>query len=160
MANVAAQVKPENPARTSPARTGPARIEPLMDTVRAGMGAVNDLILSRTGSDVDLIPELANHLIDRFERDTGAHIREHIEEISIATPSTFQRYTNAMRGNVYGYEQTPVDNVISRTLNKDKERFIKGLDFVGGATFRTVGVSSVISSGVKVAEDVWAEIGN
>ena len=64
MANVAAQVKPENPARTSPARTGPARIEPLMDTVRAGMGAVNELILSRTGSDVDLIPELANHLID------------------------------------------------------------------------------------------------
>lgn len=104
--------------------------------------------------------DLANHLIDRFERDTGAHIREHIEEISIATPATFQRYANAMRGNVYGYEQTPVDNVISRTLNKDKERFIKGLDFVGGATFRTVGVSSVISSGVKVAEDVWAEIRN
>ena len=40
------------------------RIEPLMDAVRPGMGAVNDLILSRTGSDVELIPELANHLID------------------------------------------------------------------------------------------------
>ena len=35
-----------------------------MNAVRAGMGAVNDLILSRTGSDVELIPELANHLID------------------------------------------------------------------------------------------------
>ncbi|MFN0262655.1 polyprenyl synthetase family protein [Tepidamorphus sp. 3E244] len=35
-----------------------------METVKDGMGAVNDMILSRTGSDVDLIPELANHLID------------------------------------------------------------------------------------------------
>ncbi len=43
---------------------GVPRIEPLMDAVRTGMGRVNDLILSYTGSDVDLIPELAQHLID------------------------------------------------------------------------------------------------
>lgn len=45
----------------------------------------------------------ANCLIDYFEQATGAHIREHIEEIAIATPATFTRYANAFRGNIYGY---------------------------------------------------------
>jgi octaprenyl-diphosphate synthase len=40
-----------------------ASIEPLVDLTRAGMEAVNAMILSRTGSDVTMIPEVANHLI-------------------------------------------------------------------------------------------------
>ncbi len=102
--------------------------------------------------------ELANYLIDRFELATGASIREHIEEISISTPATYVRYANALRGNIYGYEQTALDGVISRTLSMEKERFLKGLDFVGGGTFRTVGYSSVISSGIRVAEDTFKEL--
>ena len=38
-------------------------IEPLMKLVAADMARVNDTILSRTGSDVAMIPEVANHLI-------------------------------------------------------------------------------------------------
>ena len=38
-------------------------IEPLMKLVAADMARVNDTILSRTGSDVTMIPEVANHLI-------------------------------------------------------------------------------------------------
>ena len=38
-------------------------IEPLTKLVAADMGRVNDTILSRTGSDVTMIPEVANHLI-------------------------------------------------------------------------------------------------
>jgi octaprenyl-diphosphate synthase len=38
-------------------------IEPLTRLAAADMGRVNDMILSRTGSDVTMIPEVANHLI-------------------------------------------------------------------------------------------------
>ena len=47
------------------AKTGkPASIKPLMDLVQADMELVNRLILAKCGSDVELIPEVARHLID------------------------------------------------------------------------------------------------
>ena len=39
-------------------------IEPLLKLTADGMERVNQLILSRAGSDVALIPEIARHLID------------------------------------------------------------------------------------------------
>jgi len=41
-----------------------ASIAPLMNLVQTDMQLVNELILSKTGSDVKMIPEVANHLID------------------------------------------------------------------------------------------------
>ncbi|KXF79468.1 polyprenyl synthetase [Paramesorhizobium deserti] len=38
-------------------------IQPLVDLTKADMGRVNELILSKAGSDVEMIPEVANHLI-------------------------------------------------------------------------------------------------
>jgi len=40
-----------------------ASVEPLIALTQDEMGRVNELILSKAGSDVDLIPKLANHLI-------------------------------------------------------------------------------------------------
>lgn len=40
-----------------------ASIAPLVDLTKADMGRVNELILARAGSDVEMIPEVANHLI-------------------------------------------------------------------------------------------------
>ncbi len=40
-----------------------ASIGPLMGLTKADMGRVNELILSKAGSDVELIPEVANHLV-------------------------------------------------------------------------------------------------
>jgi octaprenyl-diphosphate synthase len=40
-----------------------ASIEGLIDLTRADMARVNELILSKAGSDVEMIPEVANHLI-------------------------------------------------------------------------------------------------
>ncbi|MCB1448366.1 MAG: polyprenyl synthetase family protein, partial [Rhizobiaceae bacterium] len=40
-----------------------ASIKPLVDLTRADMERVNRLILSKAGSDVQMIPEVANHLI-------------------------------------------------------------------------------------------------
>ncbi|MBB5751967.1 polyprenyl synthetase family protein [Prosthecomicrobium pneumaticum] len=44
-------------------KRGGARIEPLVALVQADMERVNELILSKAGSDVSMIPEVANHLI-------------------------------------------------------------------------------------------------
>ncbi len=41
-----------------------ASIQPLVQLTRAAMGEVNEIILARAGSQVDLIPEIARHLID------------------------------------------------------------------------------------------------
>ena len=41
----------------------PASIRHLIDLTAGDMGRVNELILSKAGSDVELIPEIANHLI-------------------------------------------------------------------------------------------------
>lgn len=43
--------------------SGQARIETLVELTRSDMDRVNAMILSRTGSDVTMIPEVANHLI-------------------------------------------------------------------------------------------------
>ncbi len=45
-------------------RNPQASISPLVDLVRQDMALVNQLILSKTGSDVAMIPEVAKHLID------------------------------------------------------------------------------------------------
>jgi octaprenyl-diphosphate synthase len=40
-----------------------ASVKPLVENTRADMERVNELILSKAGSDVEMIPEVANHLI-------------------------------------------------------------------------------------------------
>ncbi|WP_026304230.1 polyprenyl synthetase family protein [Kaistia granuli] len=44
-------------------KKGAARIEPLVALVSADMERVNQIILSKAGSDVEMIPEVAQHLI-------------------------------------------------------------------------------------------------
>ena len=44
-------------------KKGAARIEPLVALVSADMDLVNQIILSKAGSDVEMIPEVAQHLI-------------------------------------------------------------------------------------------------
>ena len=98
-------------------------------------------------------------MIDVFEEFTGAHIRDHIQEISIATPATFTRYAEAFRGNIYGYVCSAIDGAVPRTLAQEEERFIPGLDFVGSAGFRAHGYSSAMTNGYQVAQVVLAKIG-
>ncbi len=44
-------------------KTNTGSVQPLIDLTKADMGRVNELILSKAGSDVEMIPEVANHLI-------------------------------------------------------------------------------------------------
>jgi octaprenyl-diphosphate synthase len=45
-------------------KPGAPTIEPLLQLTRDDMGQVNQLILSRAGSDVSMIPDIAHHLIE------------------------------------------------------------------------------------------------
>jgi len=97
---------------------------------------------------------LAKRMIQQFEKATHTDISNHIEEIEIAAPETFARYTGAWNGIVYGYEPEPWDGIVPRVLSLEKERYFKGLDFCGGFSFRCHGYGSSIMSGKNAAERV------
>jgi prolycopene isomerase len=51
--------------------------------------------------------QYADVLLDRVERNLIPKLRQHIEEISIATPVTFLRYTSNRAGGIMGLRPTP-----------------------------------------------------
>ena len=64
-----------------------------------------------------------------FEKSTNIPIRDHIEEIEVATPQTFSRYTGAYRGTTYGYELETWDSIIPRLISMEAEQYIQGIRF-------------------------------
>ncbi len=102
---------------------------------------------------------IANGLIDQLENGTGANIRDHIEEIEVATPATFARYTRSYKGVVYGYELDPWDGVIARVVTKEDEKYIKGLEIGGGFSFMGHGYNVSLLSGRAAALSTLKEMG-
>lgn len=102
---------------------------------------------------------IASQLIDQLEQATGADVRNHIEEIEIATPATFARYTGAFNGSIYGYEQDPWDSVLVRLLTVKDEDYIEGLEFAGGFAAMGHGYSPSIMSGRMAALKALATMG-
>ena len=90
---------------------------------------------------------VARDLIAHFEKATGTQIMKHIEEVEVATPATFARYTGVHGGTIYGYEPEPWDSLIPRMMAMNQEKHIKGLEFCGGHSFRCHGYSSSFMSG-------------
>ena len=90
---------------------------------------------------------VARIMIDRFERDTGAHISDSIEEISVATPMTYARYCGHPEGVIYGYESQYWDGLTPRLLMMDEDHVTRGLRFAGGYAMRLSGYSSAYFSG-------------
>jgi phytoene dehydrogenase-like protein len=103
--------------------------------------------------------EIAGSLIDQFDRATGAGIRGRIEEIEIATPATFARYTGAFNGGIYGYEQDPWDSVLARMIASKDEDFIEGLEFAGGFASNGHGYSPSLASGRSAALKALKKLG-
>jgi len=102
--------------------------------------------------------EIARGMITQFENALRVKLRDYIEEIEIATPQTFQRYTGAWRGVIYGYEAEPWDSLVPRALYLEKERFIGGLDFCGGFSSRCHGYGSSLLSGRAAARRALGEM--
>lgn len=100
--------------------------------------------------------KFALHMIDVFEKATGVRIRDSIEEIEIATPATFARFTDATDGVIYGYLGKKNDGVVARRMDKSGNS-IKGLYFAGGYGHMLLGYSSALSSGRMVARDILSE---
>jgi prolycopene isomerase len=95
--------------------------------------------------------EIADGLITQFEKATGAPIREHIEEIEVASPETFARFTRTYNGIVYGYEPESWDSLVPRLMSMGQDQYIEGLEFAGGFGRRAHGYSSSISDGYTAA---------
>lgn len=91
--------------------------------------------------------ELAGDLIDRASKALHVPIRPHIEEIEVAAPQTFARYTGSFMGNVYGYDHRVFDSVVIKAMMQKKERFVEGLSIVGNAGLLVAGFPSSILSG-------------
>ena len=101
---------------------------------------------------VDLKNRIAEELIIKFEKATGTSIRDHIEEIEIATPATFARFAELYQGIFYGYEPESWDSLVPRLMNMGKDVYIEGLEFAGGFNRRAHGYSSAMNDGLISAK--------
>jgi prolycopene isomerase len=94
---------------------------------------------------------IAADLITDLEKALGVPLREHIEEIEVATPQTYARYTGSFNGIIYGYEPEPWDSLIPRMMMMGNDKHFEGLEFCGGFAFRCHGYSSSFMSGQTAA---------
>lgn len=107
---------------------------------------------------VDIKNRIADGLITDFENALGISIRDYIEEIEVATPETFSRYTRTYNGIVYGYEPESWDSLIPRLMMMGEHNYIKGLEFAGGFGRRCHGYSSALKDGEIAALLVLNEL--
>ncbi len=115
----------------------------------------------------DVVPEeyfnekdlLAARLITAYEKSTGLTIFNSIEEIDVATPITFARYTGSPQGVTYGYSATEWDSLLPRFMNEKSENDIRNLYFCGGWSTQLSGVVSSISSGRNTAYGIIEDLG-
>lgn len=71
--------------------------------------------------------DTANVIIDRLEKRFPG-LRNHIEEIAISTPLTFERYLGHPGGAIYGFEQDLKSSVFFNPTTS----FVKNLEFASG----------------------------
>lgn len=91
---------------------------------------------------------IAEDMINVFERETGCKIRDSIEEICLASPTTYARYCGHPEGVIYGYETCDWDSLMPRMMMmKEDAELFPGLRFAGGYAMRSSGYSSAYVSG-------------
>lgn len=103
---------------------------------------------------------LAARLIANFESATGITIHNNIEELEVATPITFARYTYTPQGTVYGYNGKDWDGIIPRIMTEAYDCDTKGLRFCGGWGAQLSGMSSAIASGRNAAFATFGDMEN
>ena len=91
---------------------------------------------------------IADDMIRVFERETGCAIRDAIEEIAVASPTTYARYCGHPQGVIYGYETADWDSLMPRLMMmREDAEILPGLRFAGGYAMRSSGYSSAYVSG-------------
>ncbi|HIT43814.1 TPA: NAD(P)/FAD-dependent oxidoreductase [Candidatus Avacholeplasma faecigallinarum] len=92
--------------------------------------------------------EVALDMINVFERETGCKIKDAIEEIAVASPTTYARYCGHPEGVIYGYETGDWDSLMPRLMMmKEDAKLFENLRFAGGYAMRSSGYSSAYISG-------------
>ncbi len=94
---------------------------------------------------------LAARLISAYEEATGVIIHNSIEEIEVATPVTFARFTNSPQGVIYGYLGSEWDGLLPRFMTEKTDNDIDGLRFCGGWGTQLCGTHASIASGRNTA---------
>lgn len=96
--------------------------------------------------------KVARECIERYEEVTGCDIKNHIEEIVVASPMTWARYLGTPKGDVYGYYPRTWDGMFPRVQSGHHEDYtIRGLRFVGGHGTQMDGYSQAYLSGAEQA---------
>lgn len=93
--------------------------------------------------------EFASHMIDVFEKATNIRIRDYIEELDIASPESFARFTGTPQGTIYGYHSQDWDGALQRAMSlaAEAEKGIKNLYFASGWGEKLLGYSSALTAG-------------
>lgn len=94
---------------------------------------------------------LAARLISAYEKATETVIHNSIEEIEVATPVTFARYTNSPQGVTHGYFGSDWDSLLPRVMTEKTDNDTKGLRFCGGWGTQLSGVDAAIVTGRNTA---------
>ncbi len=81
-------------------------------------------------------------------------VREHIEEIEVATPLTFMRYLGSPHGAIYGFEQYMKDSLF---FEASRQVPIKGL-YLAGGWVTDCGFAPTIKSGVSAARAILRQL--
>ncbi len=102
--------------------------------------------------------EIAEKVINLYEKTLGISIKPYIEEIEIATPVTFARYLNTPNGSPYGYQLSDWDGMFPRTIFSEAERSISGLRFCGAHTEKALGYNVTYQSGRDAAIKTYNDI--
>ena len=90
-------------------------------------------------------------MIEEFESAFNIDIKEYIEEMVVATPFTFERFTNNINGSFFGPMRLGYDNSIHRFISYEEER-IPHLSFVGSSSLFGSGVDNAFYSGYYITE--------
>lgn len=96
--------------------------------------------------------QLAMKFIRMYEDYYKINLRDHIEEVVVATPETWARYLGTPKGDVYGYTPANWDGMFARVMSGHKLDYtIKGLRFAGGHGTQMDGYSQAFLSGAEQA---------
>ncbi len=98
--------------------------------------------------------EYADRIITNFEKATGAHIRDHIEEIEIAAPMTYARYLDAPNGTIYGFANTGSYGIVQRIMTDAMGKKIEHLQYAGGYGKQSIGFNPSYNSGYEAAAEM------
>ena len=137
--------------------SGRASVEPLVKLVRSDMERVNRLILDKAGSDVEMIPEVARHLID----SGGKRLRpmltlaaaqmcgyEGDDHILLATSVEFMHTATLLHDDVVDESDMRRGKLAARMLWGNQASVLVG-DFLLGQAFRMM-----VETGSLAALDV------